>query len=87
MQIIYRPASGPPVTVSGIFDQPYLRAQGDSEAGVETAAPTVFLRLADLPVDPEFDDPILTINGSNYSVAERRPAGLGAILLALQKVL
>ncbi len=93
MQIIYHPASGSPVPVSGIFDARYVLAQGDAEAGVEATAPAVFLRLSALPVDPELDDPTVTIagdptpaNNGTYRVDERRPAGLGAIVLVLRKL-
>lgn len=87
MQIIYQPASGPPVPVSGIFDDvPYVLAKGDAEAGVEALGPNVFLKLADLPVDPEEDEPTLIIGGVSYRVVERRSAGLGAIVLGLRRV-
>ena len=86
MQITYTPSSGPPVTVNGIFDEVYQLAKDDPEAGVETMQPAVFLRLADLPVDPELDDPTLTIGGVTYRVTQRLPAGLGAIVLALRRV-
>lgn len=86
MIITYQPASGPAVSVSVVFGEPYVLVQGGAEAGVETVAPTVFLRLEDLPIDPEIDDPILTISGVAYRVTERRPAGLGSIMLLLRKV-
>jgi hypothetical protein len=85
--VIYQPAAGPAVPVTGIFDDPYLLTQGNAEAGVETRAPTVFLQLADLPTDPMTDDPILTIGDVDYRVFARRPAGLGSIVLDLRKVL
>jgi len=87
MQIIYRPASGGPVQVSCIFDEPYILSLGTASAGVEATMPSVFLQLADLPVDPENDDPILTIQGFDYKVVERELAGLGAIVLRLRKVI
>lgn len=85
--VTYAPASGAPVLVSGIFDNPYELAQdAGAPAGVESLAPAVFLQLADLPTDPEVDDPILTIKGVQYRVSERCPAGPGAIYLRLRKV-
>lgn len=86
MQITYQPATGSPVVVSGIYDAQYVLAQGTEEAGVEVTAPAVFLRLASLPTDPEVDNPLLTIEGLAYRVAERRAAGLGSILLVLRRV-
>jgi hypothetical protein len=86
MQVIYQPAVGAAVLIQGLFDELYSLAQAGAEAGTETLVPAVFLRLSDLPVDPEQDDPTLTIAGFDYRVIERRTAGLGAIVLALRKV-
>lgn len=86
VSVIYQPESGDPVMVSGIYDAMYVLAKGDAEAGVETLGPAVFLRLEDLPVDPEQDDPIITIGGAVYRVTERRPDDLGGIVLALRLV-
>lgn len=88
MEITYTPQSGSPITLNGIFDAVYQLAKGDPEAGVETLGPAVFLsrtELAKLPVDPEFDEPTLTIEGVVYRVTERRLAGLGATVLALRR--
>lgn len=86
MQVIYQPAVGASVTINGIFDAVYVLAKADPEAGVEVLGPAVFLILADLPIDPEFDEPTLIISGVVYNVTERRPAGLGAIVLALRRI-
>jgi hypothetical protein len=85
MDITYQPAVGPAVPVKGIFGEPYLLEQSDLAAGVEATAPTVFLKLDALPIDPEFDDPTLVIGGVTYRVVERMPAGLGSIMLRLRK--
>jgi hypothetical protein len=84
--VTYQPELGAPVDVTGVFDAQYVLAKGTAEAGVEAAGPAVFLRLDDLPTDPEDDDPILTIAGVDYRVIERRPDGMGGIVLALRKV-
>ncbi len=84
--VIYAPESGAPVPITGIFDRLYVLAKGTAEAGVETLGPAVFLRLEDLPVDPEDDEPTLTIGGLDYRVVERRPDGIGGIVLALRLV-
>jgi hypothetical protein len=85
--VIYQPAVGAAVEVVGIFDPVYVLVKGDPEAGVETLGPTVFLRLEDLPVDPEDDDPTLTIRGVTYRrVVERLPDGFGGIALALRTI-
>jgi hypothetical protein len=83
--VSYKPAISPAVNVTGIFDAQYVLAKGSAEAGVEATGPAVFFRFSDLPVDPESDDPILTINGLTYSVTERRPDGLGGIVLVLRR--
>lgn len=84
--IVYRPSGGSPVPVIGVFDAQFVLAKGDAEAGVETLGPAVFLRLEDLPTDPEDDEPTLMINGVNYRVIERRPDGIGGVVLALRLV-
>jgi hypothetical protein len=87
--VTYDPAAGAPVGVVGIFDAQYVLAKGPGDpmfAGVEAGVPKVFLLLVDLPTDPEFDDPVLTIRSVNYKVIERRPDGMGGIVLALRKV-
>lgn len=84
--VTYQPAVGSPVDVTGFFDSQYVLAKGTAEAGVETLGPAVFVRLEDLPTNPEDDDPTLTIRGDNYRVIERRPDGIGGIVLALRRV-
>lgn len=84
--VIYQPATGSPVTVTGIFDDSFLLAKGSANAGVETVTPAVFLQLADLPIDPELDDPTLTIGGVSYRVTERKSADFGSIVLALRRL-
>lgn len=83
--VTYAPQSGSPVQVTGIFDERFVLAKGDAQAGVEATAPAVFFRFEDLPVDPEDDEPRLTIRGIVYRVTERMPDGMGGIVLALRK--
>lgn len=83
--ILYTPDQGATVQVTGIFDENYVLAKGTPDAGVETIGPAVFIRLEDLPVDPEDDEPTLTIRGAQYRVVERRPDGMGGIVLALRR--
>jgi hypothetical protein len=86
LPVTYTPSDGDPVQVTGIFGQLYELAKGDPDAGVETLGPAIFFRLEDLPVDPEDDDPTLTIRGDDYRVIERRPDGQGGIVLGLRLV-
>lgn len=81
--VTYAPEVGDPVEVTGLFDERYvLRSPGRAEA--EAIAPSVFLRLEDLPTDPADDDPTLVIGGTSYQVIERQPDGQGGIRLILQ---
>jgi hypothetical protein len=74
------------VVVTGIFDAAYV-LQADQTAGVCATAPAVFLQIADLPTDPELDDPILTIRGVDYRVDHPETAGMGSVVLILRKVI
>lgn len=85
--VIYRPSIEATVTVTGIFDENYTLAKGTAEAGVETLGPAVFLRLEDLPVDPDDDDDVtLEIREVEYRVVERRPDGMGGAVLQLRRI-
>lgn len=83
--VIYAPEVGQVTTVTGIFDAAY-HFLDEGHTGAEMVAPAVFLRLDELPADPEDDNPILTIAGHDYRVRERQPDGLGGIRLLLHKV-
>lgn len=78
----YKSATSPAITVTGIFDAAYVRVEV-GEAGVSSAGPAVFYRLSDLPVDPEADDPDITIDGKVYGVIEVKKDGQGGTLLRL----
>jgi hypothetical protein len=80
--ITYTPGVGSPVTVQGVFDAAYVRADA-GQAGVSTASPAVFLRLSELPTDPREDSPTVTVGGVDYSVHEVEPDGLGGVRLLL----
>lgn len=84
--VTYTPAAGGPaaVTVTGIFDTLYMLVKGSAHAGVEALGPAVFLLLADLPTDPEVDDPTITIGAVTYDVVGRHPDDMGGIVLELR---
>jgi hypothetical protein len=46
----------------------------------------VFLLLADLPTDPDDDEPTVTVNGVDYSVRERKKDGMGGVFLMLREI-
>jgi hypothetical protein len=83
--IVYTPEGGVGVPVSGVFDERYVLERSESEAGVETIGPAVFLIRSELPTDPDDDEPTLTIRGVDYHVTERRPDGIGGLVLALRR--
>lgn len=83
----YAPTAGAPVPVAGMFDANYVFVQRDDN-GTEQVGPAFFVRLEDLPLHPDDDDPILTINGTDYHVRERQTDGStgGGIVLLLHVV-
>jgi len=76
----------PPYEVTGIFDEQFMLAKGGAPASVEALGPAVFVRLADLPDDPEDVEPTLTIGDVDYSVTGRIPDGMGGVVLVLRRV-
>jgi hypothetical protein len=81
----YEPRFGGPVDVPGVFVEAYHRGDPGQGAGVVTTAPAVFLRLSDLPSDPETDEPIITANGTRYRVREPVKDEMGGVLLHLKE--
>lgn len=70
VEITYQPSVGAPVLLQAMFDPTFvLDDQGRS--GVEQTVPSVFFRLEDLPLDPDDDDPTITVAGVDYRVRER----------------
>lgn len=85
----YAPARGvpPAVDVRGVFNAAYVRVDFTAGgAGVESTQPAVFLLLADLPTDPDDDEPTVTVNGVDYSVRERKKDGMGGVFLMLREI-
>ena len=84
--VIYTPAVGDPVTVSGIFDAAYVRVDL-GEPGVSSSGPAVFLTLDDLPSDPKADTAAtVTVGGVAYLPHTVEPDGIGGVLLHLHEV-
>lgn len=80
------PMTGEAVDVRGIFDAVYVRVEAGG-ASVSSSGPAVFLRLSDLPGDPEEDDDALvTARGTEYRVRESHKDGQGGVLLMLREV-
>jgi hypothetical protein len=83
--VTYTPASGPSVEVSGIFDAAFVPVDAGGVAVIGTSGPAVFVRLADLPTDPETDNPVITVAGQDYTVREVHPDGTGVAVILLHK--
>jgi hypothetical protein len=81
--VVYQPAVGAPVTVKGIFSESLFDEAAFWSGQAPEQAPFVFLRIADLPVNPDEDDPTLTIAGREFCVRGRIADGLGGIRLFL----
>lgn len=75
VSVIYQPTVGLPVTVQGMFDETYLLTDQLEQA--------LFLRLEDLPVHPDDDDPLITIGDRQFKIRLRQPDGLGGIRLVI----
>ena len=86
--VTYAPGAGDPVEVVGIFTAPHTAVDPESQGGgISTVSPTVFLKLSDLPSNPEVDPAArVTVAGVTYSWHDSQPDGLGGILLLLHKV-
>jgi hypothetical protein len=67
-----------------IFDNGHTRVQANT-VGVVDTRPWLFLRLSDLPVDPETDDGTFTVDGVNYKIVEPQRDGQGGMRCILRK--
>ncbi len=97
--IVYQPSLGPPVTVTGVFDENYVLdrdERGDPVA--QSVRPAVFVRLSDLPEDDppnplDFNNPaaaptpvpLVTIRDVDYRVVWRRTDSMGGVVLVLAR--
>lgn len=83
--VTYTSAEGDTVEVIGIFDRSYVRLDA-GEAGVSSTGPALFVRLEDLPADPETDNPTIMVDGTKYRVREVEPDGRGGVRLLMHVV-
>lgn len=90
--VAYRPKLGSPlfVAVEGIFDENFVLVTADENTGVEMRGPALFVLKPDLPTDPDFDDPVITVTAASvatdYKVVERRTDGADGVVLILRLV-
>ena len=88
VSVVYAPLVGDPETVQGMFDANYVLVD-PADPGIESVGPSVWLsaeNIALLPVHPDDDTPTLTIGGTDYTVHESKPEGLGGIRFLLHLV-
>lgn len=90
--VVYAPAVGAPVSTApggqpliGIFDRNHVLIP-EGRSGVDSVGPAVSFMLADLPVDPEDDKPLLTIAGRTYRPHATGDRDSSRILLLLHEV-
>ena len=88
VDVIYAPRYGSSVTVSGMFDENYVPAEG-AQGTVGTSTPAVHLRLEDLPEDPRSVRPnSISILGVEYSIRGHSTDGAQgkSVMLYLRKM-
>lgn len=84
--VVYDP-DGEALALTGVFDEAYRSIElGDAGVPVDTTAPRLTLRLADLSATPEPYD-ILTVDGQEWQVTGVEPDGSGMVGLRLSEVL
>jgi len=84
--VTYEPEGGVAVEVTGIFDAAHVLPATQGRAEIEQVGPVLWVRLEDLPVDPDIDEPTITIAGTDYKIRERQRDGAGSIRLLLHRV-
>ena len=86
VSVVYTPSVGAAVSVTGMFDEQYLDAEG-SNTRVGTVTPSIVVRLEDLPDDPRTSRPTLTINSLGYTLKGWKTDGVegGSIRLVLRR--
>ncbi len=83
----YVPFARDPVDVRGVFDNTDANATVQGQE-VMSSGPKVFLRLADLPTDPDTEQkgfPHLVIDGVEYSTRDIAKDGMGGVMLSLNE--
>jgi hypothetical protein len=85
--VTYSPSVGAPVTVSAVFDAAHVRVDLGQISAASSVGPAVFVRLSDLPSDPETDTGARVTNaGVVYTIHEVKPDGLGGAHLLLHRI-
>ncbi len=85
-RVTYRPAGGDtaPRIIVGVLDEPHQSVEPGTRAPVSTTAPTLTVRIADLPQPPVAGD-ALTADGRDWLVNDVQPDGGGNAKLKLHR--
>ena len=82
VEATFEPFIGSAVTVTGIFDNPYLAADAGGMVEFTATSPTFVTKTSSLP-DIDYGD-ALTIDGKDYVIKEIMPDGTGMTTLSLE---
>jgi hypothetical protein len=83
--VLYTPTNGGGVEVAGVFEAGHVRADA-GQAGLTTVGPAAFVRLEDLPSDPEVDEgATVSVDGVEYRIHEPAKDGQGGVTLYLHR--
>lgn len=83
--IAYRPGSGFQVELRAIFEEAFQILAAD-DLRVMSSGPAVFVRLEDLPSDPETDrEARVLVNGTVHRIARVQADGQGGAVLILHR--
>ncbi len=84
--VVYTPASGTPVTITGVFDKEATAIDlGGGMPAVSSVSPVLLIKLSDLVAKPAKGDRV-TVAGTNYRMIDSEEDGQGGSKLRLQKV-
>lgn len=83
--VTYTPTVGAAASVRGVFDASFQRADV-ATPGVASSGPAIFLRLSDLPSDPETDTTAtVTVSGTAYRTVSCEKDGRGMVVVHLHE--
>ncbi|NUB12544.1 hypothetical protein GAY28_07355 [Azospirillum brasilense] len=87
-EVLYRPSSGAPITVSGVFDEAYAEVADVDGQPVSSVFPALGVRLSDFgTAEPDTGDRLTIIRtGATYAVNNVNPDGHGWAILPLNWV-
>lgn len=81
--VVYRDGAGNETTVRAIFEAKH-QTSSLGESGISDCAPSLFLRLEDLPTNPREDlDALFLVDDRAYSARDVQRDGQGAALILL----